>query len=231
LACDAAQTKRRLLREVHRRLVADLGPRPHEVNRSAIESLVATILSQNTSRANSTAGLRQLKREFPSWSAVADAPVADIERCIRVSGLSRVKAPRIKRLLGSLRERAGGRAPSLAFLARRGDREAYEFLLGLDGLGPKSAACVLLFGLGRQVFPVDTHIRRIAIRLGLLAEGISAERAQEVLEPAIRPADRYEMHVLLIDLGRRICRARTPNCPFCPLRDLCQTGKESSNPD
>ena len=192
---------------------------------SGVKVLVGTILSQNTSGQNSSAGFRQLWRRFRSWSAVADAPVAEIEKCIRVSGLSRIKAPRIRKILRQVRAMTPGRAVSLQFVERMSDDEAYRMLLGFSGVGPKTAACVLLFAFGKTLFPVDTHIVRIAIRLGVLPDGTGAERAQELLTPWIPPADRYAMHVLLIAHGRQTCRAPSPRCDFCPLRRMCPHGR------
>jgi len=147
--------------------------------------LVATILSQNTSAANSSAGFRRLRERFATWDDLADARVRAIERCIRVS----VVLPDWGRF---------------------------------DGVGPKTALCVLMFALGMPVFPVDTHIFRITRRLGLLPDGISPQRAHEILTPLIAPGDRYEMHLLLIAHGRRICLARDPKCSRCPLLSLCE---------
>jgi endonuclease III len=185
----------------------------------AVPVLVGTILSQNTTNANSDAGFRQLRRRFVSWNAVADAPVGEVERCIRVCGLSRIKAPRIGTILRQIRAQRG--KIDLEFLADLPPREAYRYLLGFDGVGPKTASCVLLFSLHFAVFPVDTHIHRIAKRWGLLDEGVSAEAAQDVLEPLIAPADRYAMHILMIRHGREICRARNPRCEWCCVDDLC----------
>ena len=192
---------------------------------SAVGELVGTILSQNTSAANASAGFRQLWRRFRSWPGVANAPVGEIERCIRVSGLSRIKAPRIRRILRQVRQLSPGRRVSLEFLRDWPDERAYRFLMDFDGVGPKTAACVLMFAFGKPLFPVDTHIVRIAVRLGLLPAGTGAERAQQALTPLIVPASRYELHVLLIAHGRRICRARSPRCAFCPLRAMCPHGK------
>jgi len=190
------------------RLTKAYGPRAWTPRRDAVEVLVGTILSQNTSNANSSAGLRALRRRLPSWTAVADARVSTIERCIRVSGLSRIKAPHIRSILRRIRADRG--RISLAFLSARDDREAYDYLLGFDGVGPKTALCVLMFAFGKAVFPVDTHVHRIARRLGLLADGVPPERAHEVLTPLIAPGDRYAMHVLLIAHGRATCRAQNP---------------------
>ena len=199
------------------------GPRKWTSSGSGVGELVATILSQNTSAANSSAGFRQLWRRFRSWPAVANAPVDEIERCIRVSGLSHIKAPRIRSILRQVRESTG--RVSLEFLADWPEERAYEYLLAFNGVGPKTAACVLMFAFGKPLFPVDTHIVRIAIRLGLLPEGTGAERAQDLLTPLIAPANRYEMHLLLIAHGRRTCRARNPQCAFCPILPLCPTGR------
>ena len=114
---------------------------------------------------------------------------------------------------------------SLEFLRDWPDQRAYEYLLGFDGVGPKTAACVLLFAFGKAVFPVDTHIHRIAIRLGILGQRASAEAAQDILTPLLRPADCYAMHLLLIAHGRQTCKARNPRCPDCCLLDLCPFGR------
>ena len=216
---------RRKLARVLALLRGEYGPRKWRRSGSAVGTLVGTILSQNTSGANSGAGFRQLWRRFRSWSAVADAPAGEIEKCIRVAGLSRLKAPRIRRILRQIRGRRESGRPSLEFLRRWPDAKAYDYLLALDGVGPKTAACVLMFAFGRKVFPVDTHIRRVSIRLGLVPAGTSAEDAQKALGPLIRPARRYEMHLLLIAHGRGACRAQRPRCASCPLLRLCPHGR------
>ena len=188
-----------------------------------MDVLIGTILSQNTSGANSSAGFQKLKDRFGTWEAAADARAGAIERCIRVSGLSRIKAPRIRKILRQIRSDRG--RIDLDFLARTDAREAYEYLIGFDGVGPKTALCVLMFSFGMPVFPVDTHIFRIAGRLGLLPDGTPAQRAHEVLTSVIAPADRYEMHLLLIAHGRTTCRARSPACRRCALLGLCKFGR------
>ena len=224
-AAGAASTRRILTL-----LTAAHGPRTWAPRRDAVEVLVGTILSQNTSNANSSAGLRALRRRLPSWNAVADARVSTIETSIRVSGLSRVKAPRIGAILRRIRADRG--RISLAFLSRWGDRKAYDYLVDFDGVGPKTALCVLMFAFGKPVFPVDTHVHRIARRLGLLGNGVSADRAHEALTPLIAPGDRYAMHVLLIAHGQATCRAQNPRCEACCLLKLCpygRTRKESTD--
>lgn len=199
------------------------GERPWQCWGRGVPVLVETILSQNTSAANSTAGYRQLWRAFRSWKKVADAPVEQVERAIRVSGLSRIKAPRIQSILRQLRE-AHGRI-DLEFLKDREPQEAYAYLTQFTGVGPKTANCVLLFSFNMPVFPVDTHIHRIAIRLGVIPADSSADDAHRLLLPMIPPEDRYAMHVLLIEHGRRTCRAQNPRCGECCLRGSCPAAK------
>ena len=214
---------RQKLRDALRLLRRAYGRRRRTCWGRAVDVLVETILSQNTSDVNSSAGYRQLRRQFRTWGAVADAPVGEIERCIRISGLSRIKAPRIREVLRQVREAHGG--ISLDFLRGRKASEALAYLRQFKGVGAKTASCVLLFSFGMPIFPVDTHIHRIAIRLSLVGRRATAEKVQEVLTPLIAPRDRYEMHVLLITHGRETCRARNPRCPWCDLIDLCPHGQ------
>lgn len=211
------------MRAILARLRRAYGRRRWQRDGTGVDTLVGTLLSQNTSAANSSAGFHRLKERFDTWDAAADAPVGDIERCIRVSGLGRVKAPRIRGILRAIREERG--RISLEFLLRRPPEEAYDYLRQFPGVGPKTALCVLLFSFGKPVFPVDTHIQRIARRLGLIGPNVTAERTHEVLTPLIAPDDRYEMHVLLIAHGRQICRAQRPRCQECYLLSLCPHGK------
>lgn len=217
--------RRRRLRAVLARLKRAYGPARRSRRGSGVDALVGTILSQNTSAANSSAGFERL-RKLGDWDAVADAPVGRIERAIRVSGLSRIKAPRIRRILRRLR-RDRGRI-DLQFLREAGADEAFEYLVGFDGVGPKTALCVLLFAFGKEVFPVDTHVHRLARRLGALDDSVPAGRAHQVLTPLIDPPDRYAMHVLLIAHGREVCRARSPLCGRCVLASLCAFGRRQA---
>ena len=205
------------------RLQKHYGQRPWKCWGKGVPVLVDTILSQNTSNANSDAGFRQLRRRFRSWHQVADAPVGEVERHIRVSGLSNLKAPRIQSILRAIREDRG--KIDLQFLAEMDEQSAQEYLMKFKGVGPKTANCVLLFAFGKPLFPVDTHIHRIARRLGLIPARASAERAHELLKPMIAPKDRYEMHVLLIEHGRKTCKAINPKCEECVLLDRCPFGK------
>lgn len=200
------------------------GPRPPQCWGDGVSVLVDTILSQNTSAANSDAGYRQLRRRFRSWNQVADAPAEEVERCIRVSGLSNQKAPRIQAILRRIREQRG--KIDLQFLADLPDDEAYGYLRSFPGVGPKTACCTLLFAFNKALFPVDTHIHRIARRLGLVPPKATAEQTHDLLTPRIEPPNRYEMHVLLIEHGRTTCRAINPRCDDCILLDHCPFGRQ-----
>jgi endonuclease-3 len=200
------------------------GPRPPQCWGDGVSVLVDTILSQNTSAANSDAGFRQLRRRFRSWERVADAPVEEVERHIRVSGLSNQKAPRIQSILRTIRDQRG--KINLQFLEDLPDEEAYAYLRSFPGVGPKTAACTLLFAFNKALFPVDTHIHRIARRLGLVGPRATAEQTHDLLTPRIEPSDRYEMHVLLIEHGRKTCKALNPRCDDCVLLKVCPFGRQ-----
>ena len=186
-----------------------------------VGELVYTVLSQNTADVNTDRTYAALRRRFPTWSEVRDAPVADVEETIAAGGLSHVKAPRIGAILRALSE--GGGEPDLGLLDAMNDGDALACLQSLPGVGPKTAACVLLFSLGRPAMPVDTHVHRVAGRLGLLEPGLSAAAAHGVLTALAGPAatDIYAAHVGLVRHGRRVCHARRPACASCPLNDLC----------
>jgi endonuclease-3 len=217
-----ASPTRRTLDRILRLLRNRYGPRPPRIWGDGVGVLVETILSQNTSDKNSAAGYRQLRRRFRSWNQVADAPVDEVERHIRVAGLSNQKAPRIQSILRQIRQRHG--KIDLQFLATMDDDAAFDYLMRFNGVGPKTASCTLLFAFGKQLFPVDTHIHRIARRLELIPPKATAEQAHDLLKPLIAPKDRYETHVLLIEHGRRTCKAINPRCEDCVLRKMCPMG-------
>ena len=218
-----AKLDRRTMARILRLLEEEYGKRPLRRWGRAVPVLVETILSQNTSNRNSAAGYRILRRTFKTWDAVADAPVEQVERAIRISGLSNIKAPRIQGILRQIRS-AHGRI-DLEFLKDWPPAEAMAYLRAFVGVGPKTANCVLLFSFGMPLFPVDTHIHRIALRMGLIPAKASAERAHDLLVDAIAPAERYAMHVLLIEHGRKVCKAGRPRCEGCVLLKLCPTGR------
>ncbi len=210
--------------EVLRLLEAHYGPLPDRHTRDPLAELIQTILSQNTSDANSGRAFNQLWRTFGSWEAIARAPVAAVAEAIRSGGLGQVKAPRIQAVLKRIREERGDF--SLSFLTEMPLEEARRWLVSLPGVGPKTAACVLLFSLDLPALPVDTHVHRVARRLGLVGDKVSAEKAATLLEGMVPPEDIYRFHVYLIEHGRRLCKAQRPHCRECPLLDGCPTGQE-----
>ena len=212
-------TLRARLRQVARRLVRAYGAPPPPRRLPPLDELVLTILSQNTTDTNRDRAYADLRRALPTWDAVADAPVLAIARAIRSGGLAPTKSPRIKAVLRAIRDR-GIALDDRALRGMRHDR-LWTLLIGLPGVGPKTAACVLLFSLDRPYFPVDTHVHRVAIRLGLVPARAGPVAAQELLQDAIAPGDMYAVHMELIRHGRHVCIAQRPVCSACVLNDLC----------
>jgi endonuclease III len=184
-----------------------------------IDELISTILSQNTNDANRDRAFSALQTRFPDWENLVAAPIAEIEEAIRPAGLGPQKAPRIRGVLERIRAERG--RFELDFLRAFPPDEARAWLRRLPGVGPKTAAIVMLFALELPAFPVDTHIYRVSGRLGLRPQRMSVAAAHEHLAMLFAPAQYAETHLLLIRLGREICRARKPDCPHCPLRSLC----------
>lgn len=209
------------IRWVYERLVEMWGTPPWEPDGDALGGLIATILSQHTSDINSERAYERLRAAFPNWTAARDAPVEAVAEAIRVGGLATVKAERIQQVLRAVSESHSG-APDLSDLGDRSLEEARAALLALPGVGPKTAACVLLFSLGRPAFPVDTHVWRVTRRLGLIGPKVTADAAHLELERQIPPEWRHTMHVDLIQHGRRICHAQRPECERCALRARCE---------
>jgi endonuclease-3 len=209
------------VREIVRRLQARLGPLDPPTRLEPLDELILTVLSQNTSDVNRDRAYAAMRRRFPTWEALARADERALASAIRPGGLSNVKAPRILAILRGIEAREG--RLDLSWMQRAPSGRVRDYLRSLPGVGPKTAACVLAFSLGRPALPVDTHVFRVARRLGLVQPGVDAETAQDVLEETVPPRLRLKMHVGLIRLGRRICRAGRPACEVCPLQDLCPT--------
>ena len=201
------------------RLAALYGDPKHIPHGDAVAELVLTVLSQNTADTNSGRAFIQMMRRYPSWEAIAAAPTAELIATIQRGGLAPQKAPRIQAILRAVGERSPGW--DLQFLREMPFEEARAWLRALPGVGPKTAACVLLFALGLPAMPVDTHVERVSKRLGLIPEKTTAEQAHGLLESLVLPADYYRFHMLLIKHGRRTCIARRPACGRCPLAAEC----------
>lgn len=214
--------------DIVRRLRKGYGPRPWRRWGRPLDGLIATVLSQHTSDVNSDAAYHSLRRTFRSWKAVMTAPPGVVQRAIRCGGLARQKTRFIQAILRTIQADRG--RLSLEFLARLPMDKARDYLRSLPGVGPKTAACVLLFNLGKPALPVDTHVHRLARRLGLIPDGTSADKAHERLELLCPPRLVYPFHVLLIQHGREVCHARRPRCEECVLAGICPTAGRVSGP-
>ncbi len=184
-----------------------------------LDMLVATVLSQNTNDKNSHRAFTLLRERFSTWDKAAAAPLRSLKSAIRVGGMANQKGPRIKNILTQVNSRYG--RMDLSALEAKSNEEIIAELTDLDGVGPKTAACVLLFSLGRDVFPVDTHVHRICTRLGLAPDSGSPERTFESMKPLIPRGKGYSFHTNLIRFGRKICRSNKPSCGICPVFAEC----------
>jgi endonuclease III len=185
----------------------------------AIDELVSTILSQNTNDVNRDKAFDSLRVQFPTWEEVRDAPAEAVIEAVRVAGLANQKGPRIQQVLREITAERG--SLDLSFLADWDVEEVRAWLTKFNGVGPKTAAIVLCFSLGKPAFPVDTHVYRVSGRIGLRPEKMSVEQAHPHLESLFPPETYYAAHLNIIRLGREICQARKPDCPRCPLNNLC----------
>jgi endonuclease-3 len=210
------------VRQIVARLERALGPLEPPRRWDPLEELILTVLSQNTSDLNSERAFAALRERWPTWEALAVAPEPELVDAIRPGGLANTKAPRILAILRTIADREDG-AIDLSWMHSATDAAVGEYLLSLPGVGPKTAACVLAFSLERDAIPVDTHVHRVARRLGFYDERTDAAAAHRVLEQAVPPKLRVPLHVGLIRLGRQICRPGRPLCEECPLNDLCPT--------
>ncbi len=192
-----------------------------------IAELGLTVLSQSTNDRNRDVAFLRLRTRFPSWEAVRDAPVAEIEQAIRPGGISKVKSVRIQAILRAIAENP--RDPehdlSLDWLPHVPLAEARDYLTALPGVGRKTAACVLLFAYGLRDVPVDTHVSRVGARLHLLQDGAPFERMHDQMLALTPPGQELELHVNLLRHGRRTCHARSPECEDCALARMCPSRK------
>ena len=227
----------------------DLSPSPEHINRAQavyhrlaeaygipqwgqpqppLDELVSTILSQNTNDRNRDLAFTRLRTRFPTWEAVRDAPLDEVIDTIRPAGLGNQKGARIQEVLRQISAERG--SLDLEFLRGLPDEDALAWLTRFKGVGPKTASIVLVFSLGKPAFPVDTHVYRVSGRIGLRPTGISVEQAHTYLAGVFLPQQYGPGHINLILLGRRTCHARKPNCPHCPVQDLCQYYQETKHP-
>jgi endonuclease-3 len=211
--------------KIHQRLLKTYGYPAWRNPLPAIDELVSTILSQNTNDLNRDRAFAALRAKFPKWQAVRDARKAAVISAIRSAGLANQKGPRIQKVLREISAERG--SLDLSFLRAWPVEEARSWLLKFRGVGPKTAAIVLLFSLERPAFPVDTHIYRVSGRLGLRPGKMTVEQTHGHFESLLAPETYYAAHLNLIHLGRETCHARRPDCPNCPVRRLCDYGPKT----
>ena len=213
--------------QVHQKLLEFYGEPTWRNPLPPLDELVSTILSQNTNDNNRDRAFDALRARFGSWELVRDAPVAQVIDAIRPAGLGNQKGPRIQQVLKEISVERGNL--DLGFLKELPLEQARAWLTKFKGVGPKTAAIVLCFSLGRPAFPVDTHVYRVTGRIGLRGpqpEKMTVEAAHSYLEALFPPETYYAAHLNIIRLGRELCHARKPDCPGCPLRPICDFGRE-----
>jgi endonuclease III len=193
------------------------GAPPH---RQPLDELILTVLSQSTNDRNRDVAYLRLRERFPSWEAVRDAPVEEVEEAIRPGGISKVKSQRIQAILRALDDPI-----DLGHLAGLPVEQARDELCALPGVGRKTAACVLLFSFGMADVPVDTHVSRVGTRLGLFRPGAPFEELHDDMLAITPPGQELEFHVNLLRHGRRTCHAQRPHCEACPLNRMCPSSR------
>ncbi len=211
---------------VHARLKEFYGVPDWDHPSPPLDELINTILSQNTNDRNRDLAYGRLRAVLPTWEAVRDAPAEQVMEAIRPAGLANQKGPRIQAVLRAITAERG--SLDLEFLRALPPAEAHAWLLSFNGVGPKTAAIVLVFSLGMPAFPVDTHVHRVTGRIGLRPERMTADQAHTYLAGMFPPQEYGPAHLNIIRLGREICDARRPRCEICPLRDICDFGRASA---
>jgi endonuclease-3 len=206
-------------RNIDKILAQTYGPKAPVGRSDPTSELILTILSQNTNDKNRDQAYARLRQRFPSWRDIASARQSEIEKAIRIGGLSKIKSGRIKKILNQIAEESSDM--TLSFLEKMSDREVWDYLISFTGVGPKTASCVLLFALGRHAMPVDTHVHRVGRRLGLIPEKMTAEEAHQWFLELNLPLNIYQLHINMIWHGRALCRPQRPKCPPCPLKRNC----------
>jgi endonuclease-3 len=219
IASDDNEDLQEKYRWVYQKLETAYGNPQWREHLSPVDELISTILSQSTSDTNRDRAFNALKKHYPDWEILLDAPVEEIIDTIRSAGLANQKGPRIQGALQYIKERRG--KLTLDFLADLPVDEARAWLTKIHGVGIKTASIVLLFSFDKPVFPVDTHVHRISRRLGLIGPKVSAEKAHAILEELGDPQTFYAMHLNFIQHGRQICLARNPHCERCRLQEGC----------
>ena len=217
------------IREINQRLKEYYGEPERPTELTGIEYLVETILSQNTNDINRDKAFKNLQEKYDSWEKVENLDRDELIDTIRVAGLGPTKAERIQESLRIVRE--DQEVYSLEFINDMSIEDGKAWLTEIPGIGPKTAAIILCFHFGKPVMPVDTHVHRISQRLGLVPEGVSRTKSHDLLEERVPNDIKYEFHRLLIDHGRKHCKAQHATCCEGPLADLCSNCEEINSRD
>ena len=217
------------VRKIRQRLIEAFGMPEWRNPLPAVDELVSTILSQNTNDVNRDAAFNQLQERFPNWVSVMEADSEAVVDAIRTAGLANQKGPRIQQALKDISDATGGEL-DLDFLKELPREKARQWLMDLKGVGPKTAAIVLLFSLGIPAFPVDTHIYRVTGRIGIRPDDLSVEKTHTYLEARVPEEAFYDLHLNIIRLGREVCGARKWHCYRCPVEDLCTYKEKNLDP-
>lgn len=189
-----------------------------------LDAIIGTILSQNTNDKNSYQAYRNLKDNFNNWDELSLLKPPQIEKYIKVAGLGKQKSKAIYELLQSLMKKE--KLVSLDHIKIKNDKEILEELTSYNGVGVKTASCVLLFSLGRNVCPVDTHVHRTLNRLCIVETNLPDKTFYKIINKIPENAA-HSFHTNLIRLGREICKPTNPNCSICPLLKLCKYDHKS----
>lgn len=211
-------------KEVYQLLLDFYGKPTWRDVKSPIDELVSTILSQNTTDASRDRAYASLRKRFPTWDQVRKANTIEVIEAVRPAGFAHLKGPRIQNVLNNIMAERG--SLDLNFLKDMSLEDARAWLMKHKGVGPKTAAIVLLFSLDMPAFPVDTHVYRVTGRIGLRPEKMTVEQAHRLMEELFPPDTYATAHLNIIRLGREICIARKPLCMRCPLRKVCNYARQ-----
>ncbi len=218
-------TTKEKIKKINILLVDHFGiPKRHKILPNPIDTLIATILSQNTNDKNSYQAYQKLKQKYKSWLELTEVPRVEIEKTIKVAGLGKQKSAAIKSFLSSMKKRKG--KIDLLHLKKMSDQDILSELTSIKGIGIKTAACVLLFSLDRNICPVDTHVHRTLNRIGIVKTK-TPDKTFNQINKCLLDGIAHQFHTNLIKLGREICKPAKPICSICPLLKEC--GYKSKN--